>query len=71
MDAAYFLPIDPGLAGRTLYFRGVGFGEVAEDATVYSLIYTALAAAEVSQFITEDGGYNFVTESGTLALSAE
>lgn len=70
-DAAYFLPIDPGLAGRTLYFRGVGFGEVAEDATVYPLVYLALIATEAVQFITEDGTYDFVTESSTLALSAE
>lgn len=71
MDAAYFLPIDPSFAGRTLYFRGVGFGEVAEDATVYSLVYQALVATESAPFITEDGTYQFTTESGTLALSAE
>lgn len=71
MDAAYFLPIDPSFAGRTLYFRGVGFGEVAEDATVYSLVYQALVATEAAQFITEDGAFSFVTESGTLAFSAE
>lgn len=71
MDAAYFLPIDPSLAGRTLYFRGVGFGEVAENAAIYSLVYRALVATEAAPFITEDGAYNFVTESGTLALSTE
>lgn len=71
MDAAYFLPIDPSFAGRTLYFRGVGFGEVAEDATVYSLVYQALVATESAPLITEDGAYQFTTESGTLALSAE
>lgn len=71
MDAVYFLPIDPSFAGRTLYFRGVGFGEVAEDATVYSLVYQALVATEAAQFITEDGAFSFVTESGTLAFSAE
>lgn len=71
MDAAYFLPIDPSFAGRTLYFRGVGFGEVAEDATVYPLVYTALARADVAPLITEDGLYQFTTESGTLALSTE
>lgn len=71
MDAAYFLPVDPSFAGRTLYFRGVGFGEVAEDATVYSLVYQALVTSEIAQLITEDGAFSFVTESGTLALSAE
>jgi len=71
MDAAYFLPIDPSLAGRTLYFRGIGFGEAAEDATIYSLVYAALARADSAPFITEDGLYQFTTESGTLALSTE
>jgi hypothetical protein len=55
MDAAYFLPIDPSFAGRTLYFRGVGFGEVAEDATIYPLIYTALTMAPGQQRVAEDG----------------
>jgi len=55
MDAAYFLPIDPSFAGRTLYFRGVGFGEIAEDAQIFSLVYTALIAAAGQQRIAEDG----------------
>ena len=71
MDAVYFLPIDPSFAGRTLYFRGIGFGEVAEDAAVYSLVYLALIATESAPLVTEDGANQFTTESGTLALSAE
>ena len=55
MDAAYFLPIDPSFAGRTIYFRGVGFGEVAEDATIYSLVYAALVGSAGQQRVAEDG----------------
>jgi len=55
MDAAYFLPIDPSFAGRTLYFRGVGFGESAEGSQIFSLVYTALSAVPGQQRIAEDG----------------
>lgn len=71
MDAAYFLPIDLAFAGRVLYFRAVGFGEVAEDADVVSLVYTALLPNEGSQIITEDGAFDFVTESGLLTFRSE
>lgn len=39
LDSVYFLPIDPAFAGKTIYFRAVGFGEVAEDQPVVSLVY--------------------------------
>ena len=55
MDAAYFIPIDPAFAGRTLYLRGVGFGEVAEGATVEKVIFTAIVAAPGVARIAEDG----------------
>lgn len=71
MDAAYFLPIDSSFAGRTLYFRGVGFGEVAEGSEIFPLVYTALARSDTAPFVTEDGAYQFTTETGTLALSTE
>lgn len=55
MDAAYFLPVDPSFAGRTLYFRGVGFGEIAEDAEIFPLVYTALLQSTGQQRVAEDG----------------
>jgi hypothetical protein len=39
LDSAYFLPIDLALAGKTIYLRGVGFGETAESAAIISIIY--------------------------------
>jgi len=54
MDAAYFLPIDPTFAGRTLYFRGVGYGEIAEDAEIFTLVYTALLPVAGVGYVTED-----------------
>ncbi len=39
LDAVYFLPIDVTFAGKTLYFRGVGFGEVAENQAAVPLVY--------------------------------
>jgi hypothetical protein len=39
LDAVYFLPIDISFKGKTIYFRAVGFGEVAEDADVVSAVY--------------------------------
>lgn len=39
LDSVYFLPIDTAFKGRTLYFRAVGFGEVAEDQPIVSLVY--------------------------------
>jgi hypothetical protein len=71
MDAAYFLPIAPQWAGREIFFRAIGFGEVAEDAPVVSIIYTALVRSEGVprltqnnvQRVTEDGFLNRFTES--------
>lgn len=40
LDSAYFLPIDPSFAGKTIYLRGVGFGETAESATIISIVYS-------------------------------
>jgi hypothetical protein len=71
MDAAYFLPIDASFTGSVLYFRGVGFGEVAESARIYPLTYLALVRQSTSQQITEDGVYAFVTEDGLKTLVSE
>lgn len=50
LDAVYFLPIDTSFAGKTIYFRAVGFGEAAEDQPVVSLVY------EPDTTIIHDGG---------------
>lgn len=39
LDAVSFLPIDLSFAGQTIYFRAVGFGEIAEDAVIVSITY--------------------------------
>ncbi len=39
LNAVYFLPIDLSFKGKTVYFRAVGFGEVAEDADIVSIVY--------------------------------
>lgn len=39
LDKAYFFPIDLSFKGKTLYFRAIGFGEIAEDQSVVSLVY--------------------------------
>jgi hypothetical protein len=39
LDSVYFLPIDSSFAGKTLYFRAVGFGETADDQPIVSLVY--------------------------------
>lgn len=39
LDSVSFLPIDLAFAGKTLYFRGVGFGENADDQPIVSLVY--------------------------------
>lgn len=70
MDAAYFLPIDPSFAGRTLYFRGVGFGEIAEDAEIFSLVYTALLPV-TGQQLNSEAGIAFQTEDGFQLLNSE
>lgn len=70
MDAAYFLPIDPALAGRTIYFRGVGFGEIAEDAQVFSVVYTALVAA-TGQQLNSEAGVAMQSEDGFQLFNSE
>jgi hypothetical protein len=39
LEAVYFLPIDLSFKGKTIYFRAVGFGEIAEDASIVSIVY--------------------------------
>jgi len=39
LDAVYFLPIDISFGGKTLYFRGVGNGETAEDSDIIAFVY--------------------------------
>jgi hypothetical protein len=39
LESVYFFPIDISFAGQTLYFRAVGFGEVAEDQAIVSIVY--------------------------------
>lgn len=71
MDAAYFFPIAPEWTGRTIYFRAVGFGEVAEDQPIVSVVYTALkkitgeliVAEDGTQLTAEDGLSNLFTET--------
>jgi hypothetical protein len=55
LDSAYFLPIDPSFAGKTIYLRGVGFGETAESATIISIVYTALGPLRASNRVDADG----------------
>ncbi|HEU4376273.1 MAG TPA: phage tail protein [Telluria sp.] len=55
LDAAYFIPIDPAFAGRTLYLRGVGFGSAAEEADIEPIIFTAIVASRGFARIAEDG----------------
>jgi hypothetical protein len=50
LDAVYFLPIDLSFAGKTLYFRAVGFGEDAESAVVIPLVYSP------DMTVVHDGG---------------
>lgn len=70
MDAAYFLPIDQAFQGRTLYLRGVGYGENAEDATIYSLVYLALKQA-TGQSITSEAGVELTAEDDFNILYTE
>jgi hypothetical protein len=55
MDAAYFLPIDPSFAGRTLYFRAIGLGESEADAIIEMITYTALLKTPGDTRVTETG----------------
>ena len=50
LDSVYFLPIDTSFAGKTIYLRGIGFGESAEDASVVAIVY------QPDTTIIHDGG---------------
>lgn len=39
LQSVYFLPIDLSFSGNTIYFRAVGFGEIAEDAVIVPFVY--------------------------------
>lgn len=40
LNRVYFIPIDLSFKGKTLYFRAVGFGEVAEQSTIMDIVYS-------------------------------
>lgn len=70
MDAAYFLAIDPTWAGRTIYFRAVGFGEVADDQPVVEVVYAALVRPSSIARLTQSG-IQRITEDGSLIRFTE
>jgi hypothetical protein len=71
LDSVYFLPINPSFAGRTLYLRAIGFGEVAEDADVVSIIYGALPPPDFLIYgrVTTDGSARVTTDNDWRVLS--
>ena len=64
LGSVYFLPIDTVFAGKTLYFRAVGFGEVAEDAAVLAVVFNAFQPRD---FTT----YGRITTSGAARVDAD
>lgn len=70
LDAAYFIPIDPAFAGRTLYLRGVGFGEIAEGATIEPVLFTA-ALPVPGEPLTAEDGTAFIAEDGVNLMFTE
>jgi hypothetical protein len=70
MESAYFLPIDATMKGRTIYFRAVGFGEVAEDQPIVSIVYTALTRPIGITRLTE-AGVQRLTEDGITSRFTE
>lgn len=71
LGSVYFLPIDTAFAGKPLYLRGVGFGEVAEDAMVVSITFEAFSLRDFAIYgrITEDGSARIDTENNWRTLS--
>jgi hypothetical protein len=63
LDNVYFVPIDLSFAGRTLYFRAIGFGESAADAGIISLVYNPRFNRTIG-FETVQDGDRITTSSG-------
>jgi hypothetical protein len=59
LDSVYFLPVLPTFIGSTLYLRAVGFGEVAEDAAVISVVYGAIQPPDYTVYDRVDVAGNF------------
>lgn len=64
LDSAYFLPISLDFSGRTIYLRGVGFGDAAEDAKIISIVYTAT-------FIVPQLTYNRIDSDGDFRVDSD
>lgn len=50
LSAVYFLAIDLSFNGKTLYFRAVGFGEIADSASIVAITYAP------NMTVIHDGG---------------
>ena len=62
LDNMYFLPIPAEFVGRTIYLRGVGFGEIAETADVISVVYGAMPIYETVYRVDTDGNARVDTD---------
>lgn len=71
LASVYFFPIDPGFAGKTLYLRGVGFGEAAEDATIIPFVFEAFQPRDLTIYgrVTTDGSARVDTSNEWRILS--
>jgi hypothetical protein len=57
LDNVYFLPISDEFKGKTIYLRGVGFGELAEEADIIAVTFEAIPPYEIQYRVDVDGNY--------------
>lgn len=57
LDSVYFLPVSDEFKGKTIYLRGVGFGEIAEEADIIAVTFEATPPYEIQYRVDVDGNY--------------
>ena len=68
LDAVHFIPIDPSYSGLTIMLRGVSYGTAVENATVVSIVYTAVTPPAASVARRLEDGTPRITASGIARI---
>ena len=71
VSTAKFVPLDIGLAGRTLYFKAVTFGTSADAAEAVPFVFTPAFTTVTVEAYTDESGSPYTDEDGNIYYSLD
>lgn len=66
LSSAVFLPLDISLAGRTLIFKAVSYGETLDDTAEYPVQFLPLFTSVVIDPYTDDAGNIYTDDADNI-----